>query len=33
MLYYYFDGCICLNDVYKLLIKINIIYPNSHYVM
>jgi len=33
MLYYYFDGYICLKDAYKLLIKINMTYPDGHYVM
>jgi len=26
-------GCICLSDVYKLLIKINMTYLGGHYVM
>jgi len=33
MLYYYFNNSIYLNGVCRLLIKINMIYPNGYYVM
>jgi len=33
MLYYYFIGSKYLNDVYKLLIKINMTHPYGNYVM
>jgi len=31
--YYFYTSGICLNDVYKLLVKTNMIYFNSYYVM